>query len=88
MLSVLTADVTLYAFTVMNNVLGYLLIGWVLAKEVTSLDQLKGVFRTLTLVHIAVAALTPQMFSTLTFGTMWHPVRSSATAMTLRCRSI
>jgi probable O-glycosylation ligase (exosortase A-associated) len=62
-LSVLTADVTMYAFTVFTTVLGYVLMYWVLARQITDLRRLKGLFMTLILIHVALAAMTPQMFT-------------------------
>ncbi|HET7217822.1 MAG TPA: O-antigen ligase family protein [Vicinamibacterales bacterium] len=62
-LSILTADVTLYAYTVFTTVIGYLLVYWVISKQVVELYQLKGVFRTLVLVHVVVALLNPAMFT-------------------------
>jgi probable O-glycosylation ligase (exosortase A-associated) len=62
--SILTADVTLYAFNVFSTVVGYALVTWVIAKQITELQQIKGIFKTLVLVHIVVAVLTPQLFAT------------------------
>lgn len=62
-LSVLTADVTLYAFNVFKTVIGYVLISWVISKEMTDLRRIKGVFKTLVLVHILVALLSPEIIT-------------------------
>lgn len=59
---VLTAEVTLYAYEVFKTVLGYVLVYWVITKQVTDLDRMKGLFKTLVFVHLMLAALTPQMF--------------------------
>ena len=61
--SVLTADVTMYAFTVFTTVFGYVLVYWVLTKQVTDLGRLKGLFMTLIFIHVVLAAMTPQMFT-------------------------
>lgn len=61
--SILTADVTLYAFNVFKTVFGYGLVTWVIMRQLTDLRQITGVFKTLILVHIIVAALTPQIFT-------------------------
>jgi probable O-glycosylation ligase (exosortase A-associated) len=61
--SVLTADVTLYSFTVWTTVLGYVLIAWVLCRQLTDRSRLIGVLAVLILVHVLVAALTPQMIT-------------------------
>lgn len=60
--SVLLAEVTLYAFDVFTTVLGYCLIFWVLAREISTVGQMKGIFGVLILVHLILAVLTPQMF--------------------------
>lgn len=60
-ISVLTADVTFYAFTVMKTVLGYFLIFYVIRREVTDISKLKGIFVVLIFVHIAVLLLNPQL---------------------------
>lgn len=62
MLSVVTAEVTDYAWTMFMAVLGYVLIYWVIAQQVTDLDRLKGVFKVLVLVHLIITALNPQIF--------------------------
>jgi len=62
-LSVLTADVTLYSYTVFTTVLGYLLVYWVISKQIVEMYQLKGLFKTLVLVHVVVALLNPAMFT-------------------------
>jgi putative inorganic carbon (HCO3(-)) transporter len=62
-MSVLTADVTFYAFEVFKTILGYVFIYWVIATQITTDRRLKGVFLTLVFVHVALAALTPQMFT-------------------------
>jgi len=60
--SVLTADVTDYAWTIFTAVLGYFLVFWVIAQQVTTLARVKGLFKTLVLVHLVVTALNPQIF--------------------------
>jgi probable O-glycosylation ligase (exosortase A-associated) len=61
-LSVLYAEVTFYAFEIFTGVLGYVLIYYALAKQLTDIDRVKGVFKVLVFVHLVLAALTPQMF--------------------------
>jgi putative inorganic carbon (hco3(-)) transporter len=60
--SVLTADVTFYAFEIFLAVLGYVLIYWVIPKQATDLGRIKGIFGVLIVVHLVLAALTPEMF--------------------------
>jgi putative inorganic carbon (HCO3(-)) transporter len=62
-LSVLTAEVRMYAFEVFTTVLGYVLIYWVIPKQVTDLAQMKGLFKVLVLVHLLLGAMTPEMFT-------------------------
>ncbi|MEZ5287568.1 MAG: O-antigen ligase family protein [Vicinamibacterales bacterium] len=62
-LSTLAATVTVYAFTVTKNVFAYLLIYWVLVRQVNSVARLKGVFMSLTVVHLMIAVLNPAMFT-------------------------
>jgi putative inorganic carbon (HCO3(-)) transporter len=62
-LSVLFAEVTWYAFNVFTMVFGYILMFWVIAKETTDLSRIKGVFTVLIGVHVTLALMTPQMFT-------------------------
>lgn len=61
--SVVTATVTMFAYNVWTAVLGYVLITWIIARQVYSIDRIKGVFRTMVLVHLVVAGLNPIMFT-------------------------
>jgi len=61
--SVLTADVTLYAFTVYTMVAGYVAITWAMCKQLTETRQVRGVLMALVFVHLVVAALTPEMIT-------------------------
>lgn len=63
MISGMFARVHIYAFSVMEVVIGYGLIYWVIAKQVTDLKRIKGVFATLVVVHITVAALSPDVIT-------------------------
>lgn len=58
-----TCDVKLYALNVFENVVGYFFMFFILKKEIYDLDRIKGVLTTLILVHLAVGALTPDLFS-------------------------
>ncbi len=62
-LSLVTASVTFYAYETIKRVFGYLLIYWVIAKHVDDRNKLLGLFRTLVGVHLAVAALNPQLLA-------------------------
>lgn len=62
-LSGLTCDVRLYVLNVFMMVIGYILIYFVIKKEIYDLDRVKGLFSVLILVHVIVAALSPEMFS-------------------------
>lgn len=59
--SVLTADVTLYSYNVFTAVLGYAVIAVVLRTLLDDFSKVRGVLNTLIMVHIVVAALTPEM---------------------------
>jgi putative inorganic carbon (HCO3(-)) transporter len=61
-LSVLRAELTMNAVDVFTMVFGYVLIYWVLTKQLTSIGKVKGVFAMLILVHLFLAAITPEMF--------------------------
>jgi probable O-glycosylation ligase (exosortase A-associated) len=63
LISVFTADVTEFAYNKFIAVIGYVLIFWVINKQIVELNQLKGMFKALVLVHVVVAALTPEMFT-------------------------
>ena len=62
-LSVLTADVTLYAYNVFVTISGYALITAVLMRQLHTVARVKGVFAVLVLVHVVLAVLTPEMFT-------------------------
>lgn len=58
---VFTADVTLYVWNTFRAIVGYLLIYFVIIKQVTSIQRIKAVFATLVLVHIVMLALNPNV---------------------------
>ena len=60
--SVAYADVTMNVFTIFTTALGYSMIYWVLSRELFTIAHVKGVFVVLLLVHLILAALTPEMF--------------------------
>jgi putative inorganic carbon (hco3(-)) transporter len=62
-ISVFTAVVTEYAYNKFIAVIGYVLIFWVINKQIVELKHLKGLFKAVVLVHVVVGALTPQMFT-------------------------
>ena len=49
------------ALKVFESVLGYGLVSWVVAREVTTFDRLATIFRTLILIHVVVVLLSPQI---------------------------
>jgi putative inorganic carbon (hco3(-)) transporter len=73
--AMLWADVTQYPYDTLTAVTGYVLIYWSIAKQVTTVKRLKGVFIVLIFVHAAVAALNPKM---LTEPEVRHYVASGA----------
>lgn len=62
-ISGLTCDVQQYALDVFERVLGYGIVFFIIKKEIYDLDRMKGVLFTLVLVHLAIAALTPELFA-------------------------
>lgn len=62
-ISGMLARVHLYAIGIIEVVFGYGLIYMVIAQQVTDLKRIKGVFATLVIVHIAVAALSPDIIT-------------------------
>lgn len=62
-ISGMTSDVKMYVLIVFEAVLGYFFMFVILKKELYDLDRVKGVLKTLILVHLVVGALTPEMFS-------------------------
>lgn len=61
--SVVTAEVTLYAFETFTAVFGYCLLFWVIARHVNTPARVRGLFKTLIFIHLLLAALTPEMFT-------------------------
>jgi probable O-glycosylation ligase (exosortase A-associated) len=59
--SVLTADVTRYAWSVARAVLEYTLLAWVITKHANDLKSIKRIFAAFVFIHIIVIALTPQL---------------------------
>ena len=61
--SVLTSDVQEFAWNAFTKLAGYATIYWSIATQLTSVERIKGVFRTLVAVHIGVAILNPLLFT-------------------------
>ena len=61
--SVLTAEVTEYAYTGFTTLLGYAMAYWMMMSEVTTVRRIKGVVITLILIHLIVAGLNPVLFT-------------------------
>lgn len=62
-LSILTADVTFYAFNIFKAVLGYIFLFWIIAREVNTLNRLKGIMAVLVFIHIALVMLNPNIIT-------------------------
>ena len=60
-ISVLTADVTFYAFTRFKHSLGYIIIFVLIVKEVNTLNKIKGFFAILILSHLVIVILSPDI---------------------------
>jgi probable O-glycosylation ligase (exosortase A-associated) len=61
--STLLATVTMYAYDVTKGVFAYMLIYWVLVRQVGDIRRLKGVFMAIIVVHLLIAALNPGLFT-------------------------
>ena len=59
--SVLIADVTFYSYMVLNNVFGFVLWHYIIIKNVTSVEKVKGVFLVLVVSHVVTIFLNPQL---------------------------
>lgn len=59
--SILTAEVTLYSYTKFKGVVGYILIYFIIAKEINTINRMKGLFATLGFLHIIVIILSPDI---------------------------
>lgn len=62
-ISVVTSDVQQYSWEMFTAVVGYILIYFGLTRQLTTMDQIKGIFRMLVIVHLIVCALNPQIFT-------------------------
>jgi len=62
-ISGLICDVKTFAWLKFEAVVGYFLVFLVLKKELYDLGRIKGVLATLVFVHLAVAALNPELLS-------------------------
>lgn len=60
-ISVLTADVTEFAFNIFKGVLGFIFWFYIIIKLVTTEQRLRGLFGTLVLSHVVLLALNPQV---------------------------
>jgi putative inorganic carbon (HCO3(-)) transporter len=60
-IQIFTADVRLYVFDTFKVVLGYLLIYFVIIKQVNTMGRIKGLFATLIAVHIGLVILNPSL---------------------------
>ena len=63
LISIVTADSSLKAFEVMKQVLGYVLVYWAIAKHITGVPHIKGLFKAMVFVHPIIAVLTPQLLT-------------------------
>jgi probable O-glycosylation ligase (exosortase A-associated) len=61
--STLFATITDFAFTVTKNVFAYILVYWILVRQIGDYKRLKTLFLTLTLVHLIIAVLNPELFA-------------------------
>jgi putative inorganic carbon (hco3(-)) transporter len=59
--SVVTARVTMYAFTAFTVVLGYVLLTWVVARQMGDIEDVKGLFKTLMFIHLGIIGIAPEL---------------------------
>ena len=52
---------TFYSFTILNNVFGFMLWHYIIVKNVTSVEKIKGVFLVLVISHVLIIFLNPQV---------------------------
>lgn len=61
-IQIFTADVTLYVFNTFKAVLGFVLIYFVIIKQITSMERMKALLTILVLIHIGSIILNPNVF--------------------------
>jgi probable O-glycosylation ligase (exosortase A-associated) len=61
LLSIPTADVTLYSFNIFKGILGYYFVFLMIARIATSARRIRGVFGVLIVAHLFMIAMTPQI---------------------------
>ncbi len=59
--SVFTAEVTMYSFDKFKHALGYILLFFVIVKQVNTINRIKGFFAVLILAHIVLVILSPDV---------------------------
>ncbi len=59
--SVVTARITMYAFTAFTVVLGYVLLTWVVARQMGDIEDVKGLFKTLMFIHVGIIGIAPEL---------------------------
>jgi probable O-glycosylation ligase (exosortase A-associated) len=64
LVSLLTSDVTLYSYNVLNTAFSFSLLYFVVTKEITTIDALKGVFIALVSAHILLIGFNPAILTT------------------------
>jgi len=63
LISIFTAEVTLYAYTLFINTLGYVLVVFMMIKILSDVERIKGVFFILILSHVLIIALNPEIIT-------------------------
>ena len=59
--SVVTAGNIGYVFFTFTTVLGYVLVAWVVARQVGDIEDIKGLFKMLLFVHVGIVAFAPEI---------------------------
>lgn len=60
-LQLLTADVTLYVYETFKAVVGYLLIYYVIIRQVTKIERIRAIFFILVFIHVLLIFLNPDL---------------------------
>lgn len=60
-ISIFTSDVTFYAYEKFKGVVGFVIIYFIIAKEINTIGRMKGLFVVLSLLHIVIVIMTPEV---------------------------
>jgi probable O-glycosylation ligase (exosortase A-associated) len=72
--SIFSAEVTLYSFEIFKTVLGYIFISWIIFREVNNMDRFKGLMAVIVFVHVMLILLNPAIITDPSTRTYLHGV--------------